>query len=189
MLGHAIFIWAKSPRTRRGPTSAIRVTCKTHPHRGVDCKFPLAYIMPRSWGQGGLSSLTIFSQTLAAASLSPLVCAFVGGPSHGTTTLDHLCRALSAEPPSWSLLRRAFIQNNHQAFVRDLRRETFPGQAFIQRPSPEAFSGRAFVRSLFPSASSGSLLLSAFAGTFSCRPSPGAFSYRPSPGAFSHRPS
>jgi hypothetical protein len=46
LLGYAIFIWAKSPR--RGPTSAIRVACKTHPHRGVDCKFLLAYIMPRS---------------------------------------------------------------------------------------------------------------------------------------------
>ena len=39
LLGHAIFIWAKS--SRRGPTSAIGVACKTHPIEGSLVNFCL----------------------------------------------------------------------------------------------------------------------------------------------------
>ena len=33
---------------RRGLTNAIGVVCKTHPHQGVACKLPLAYIILRA---------------------------------------------------------------------------------------------------------------------------------------------
>jgi hypothetical protein len=131
LLGHAIFIWAKSPR--RGPTNVIGVACKTHTHLGVTCKFPLAYIIPRTWEQGG----SLFSHSFFANPSRRLTL-----PSHmlepssqdllrGASILNHRCGAFFVEPPSWCLLHKALIQNKHQAFVCDLHSGP-SSEAFVQ---------------------------------------------------------
>jgi hypothetical protein len=155
--------------------------------------------MPRSWGQGGLSPLPlIFLQTLAAVSLSPLVCwnlhprAFPMEPVHKT---------IVAEPSPWSFLRWALIQNNHRAFLQDLRSRPSP-ETFVGRPSPtgpssgdllrlgvhqRTFSGPAFVKrpSLVGPSSANLLRLGLRRGTFSSR----AFSGDLLPSALYGRPS
>jgi hypothetical protein len=115
---------------------------------------------------------------------------------HGASILNHRCEAFSVEPPSWSLLHKALIQNKYRAFVRGLRSgslsEVFvlglrsgpSSKAFIPylrlcpEPSSWTFSDRAFVVDL--------LRLSLRREIFSGQPSsedllPPTFFRRPSP--------
>jgi hypothetical protein len=60
----------------------------------------------------------------------------------GASILNHRCGAFSVEPPSWCLLRKALIQNKHQAFVCDLHSGPL-SEAFVlglrPRPSIQTF--------------------------------------------------
>jgi hypothetical protein len=126
----------------------------------------------------------------------------------GASILNHRCGAFSVEPPSWCLLRKALIQNKHQAFVCDLHfgpsSEAFvlglrprPSiQAFVWDLCPEplsrTFSGWAFVVDLLWSGlrhetfSIRAFIADLLRPTFFRRPSPAdllweTFSRRPSP--------
>jgi hypothetical protein len=129
------------------------------------------------------SSPTQVLQTLAAASLSPLVCWSLHPRAF---SIEPLHKTIIAEPSPLSPYTKQSSsihpRPSIQTFSRDLRRWTFSGRAFVGGPSPT----RPSPRDLLPSA-------------FSRRPSPTGlcwetFSLRPSlgdllPSAFCGRPS
>jgi hypothetical protein len=65
------------------------------------------------------------------------------------STLDHCYVAFSVQPPSWSLLHEAFIENNHQTSIRDFC-STSLSWTIVEKPSPVGPSSRTFVEKLSP---------------------------------------